>query len=112
MSEQHPPPIEIVELEDEPATTIAHGGDATAVHAWVRTGAVVIGAIALLWVGVSAAGIRTANEKQTCFTELQAVMFWPGPEQSEGDIGDRFVSKAEDCGLPLLAESIRQNYDD
>lgn len=109
MSEQSPPPVEIVEL-DESVASVSQATDSSHLHDWLRTIALVAIAVAFVWIGISAAGIRAADEQQICFTELQTAMFTPSGPQTQGEIGDRFVERAENCGLPLLAESIRQNY--
>lgn len=86
------------------------------VHAWLRTTAAIVGALALLWIAVSFAGTRQAEERHVCFDEIQmaAFGFGAGPNQSQDLDRDEFIAeisrRADACGLPLLGEAIRQRY--
>lgn len=106
-----PQPVELVETHEE-VSPVDRGLDEHRLHAWIRSGAAIVVAACALWVGTSAMSIRDAERREVCFSELQTAVFAPGPRMSPEQIGGRLVERAEECGLPLTAESIRNRYVD
>jgi hypothetical protein len=103
--------IELVDVEQEPAAgPVSAGADEARVHAWLRTGAVLAVAVSFTWMATAVADMRDVEKKTLCREELESSIpqFLPGPLRPEW--GDELVETAEECGLPLLAEAIRQRY--
>lgn len=103
--------IELVDAEPEPvAGRVSVGADEARIHAWLRTGALLAVAVSFIWMASAVAGMRDVEKKSLCREELESSIpqFLPGPLRP--DWGDELVETAEECGLPLLAEAIRQRY--
>lgn len=104
-------PIELIDVEQEPVTDRASARvDEAQIHAWLRTGAALAAAASLLWMASAVADMRDVEKQTICREELESSMpqFLPGPLRPEW--GDQLVETAEECGLPVLADAIRQRY--
>lgn len=101
-------PVEIVDGGE--STTEIEGGRPVDWHRMARTGAAVVAALSLLWIGRSMADERARAEQQACQSELQNAYYFyeqasyrspqgrsgpPGlPDELLADLADR----ARDCG--------------
>lgn len=117
-------PIELVDDGDRSEVEVA-GGRHVDWHAVLRTGAAVVAAVALVWIGQSFAAGRRAQEQSTCSGEVnnaywrysEAVNrrggFQPNGSALPEEVFDELAQQARDCGDDLLADAFEfeRTYD-
>lgn len=107
-----PPPVELIHVDGgEDVIAVRNQTDPQRLHDWLRTAAVVVGAASLVWMAFSFNGVRDADQRQACLVEIQSSMFGPFGPTDIDDFETRLVDRAEECGLPLVAESLRDSDD-
>ena len=106
--EQWAEPVEIVDGDE--STTEVEGGRSVDWHRMARTGAAVVAALSLLWIGRSMADERARAAQQACQSELQNAYYFyeqasyrsPGGRSGEGGLPDELLAdladRARDCG--------------
>ena len=99
-----PPVIEIISDTDDEAVVQNVQRDHGSLHAWVRTLCAVAAVAVLVWIGISAQGQRQAADSELCYFELQTASFGGSGDDA---IRERIATRADECGLDLLADSIR-----
>jgi len=111
-----PTPVEILDAEDPSEVAVAGGGSVDW-HAVVRTGAAVVAALSLLWIGRSYADQATNAEQQACMSDVQNA-FWryeqtsydsrTGQPTIDGAVVDDLVAAARDCGGEAWADALER----
>ena len=111
-------PVEIVG-GDESTAEIA-GGRTVDWHRLVRTGAAVVGALSLLWIGRSYADQADATRNQSCMTDVERA-YWryeqtaygsDGPPDMDGaftnEVLDELVAAARECDATTYADALER----
>lgn len=112
-------PVEIV--DGEGSTTEIEGGRSVDWHRVVRTGAAVVAALSLLWMGRSMAEERAQIRDDRCSSDLGNVLwrYENAANRSGRDLGelpvpretvDEFIGLARECGDDLLADALEFEY--
>ena len=70
MTERGLPPVELVELPDPGAA--AEDGPGVAFHRTLRSAAAVVGALALVWIAWSVAGLRSNSDADRCVRDVES----------------------------------------
>lgn len=112
-------PVEIVG-EDQTTTEIS-GGRSVDWHRMVRTGAAVVAALSLLWIGRSMADERAQVAEDRCTSDLSSVLrryqnvadrggrdFREPPVPRE--VVEEVIARARGCGDDLLADAMEFEY--
>jgi hypothetical protein len=117
-------PIELVDDGDRSEVEVA-GGRTVDWHATLRTGAAVVAALALVWIGRSFAAEHRAQERTACSSEVSNAYwryenavnrrsgFQPDGPLLPDDVFDELAQRARDCGDELLADAFEfeRTYD-
>lgn len=116
-------PIELV-ADDDPSEVEVGGGRGLDWHALIRTGAAVVAAVSLLWMGRSWADERADAQRSECSNDLQNAMWrWeeavnvrgsysPRGSSFPDDVVDDFVARARECGDDLIARAVVHRFED
>lgn len=110
-------PIVVLEAEEHAEAAVGSGRTVDW-HAAVRSGAAVVAALSLLWIGRSFADERADQAQQTCTNEIQEA-YWryenmahqrpqsdPGEPLVPASIMTDLVARARDCGNNLFADAL------
>jgi hypothetical protein len=112
-------PVEILGADE--ATTEIEGGRQINWHNTVRTGAAVVAAMALLWIGRSMADERAQAAEERCISGIDTVLWryenaWNRTGRGVGeppippDVVEGFIDQARECGNELLADALEFEY--
>lgn len=112
-------PVEIVGGEE--STTEIEGGRPVDWHRTVRTGAAVVAALSLLWIGRSMADERAQVAELRCMRDIDTVLWryenaWNRTGRGFGespiprDVVEDFIAQARDCGDDMLADAFQFEY--
>ncbi len=113
-------PVEIVDGEE--STTEIEGGRQIDWHKTVRTGAAVVAALSLLWIGRSMADERAQVAENQCANGLGNVVWRyenAASRRSQGLVGDPpipldivegLIEQARECGDDALADALEFEY--
>lgn len=112
-------PVEIVE-GDESSTEVS-GGRTIDWHRTVRTGAAVVAALSLLWMGRSLADQQARAADDQCMSDVDSVLWryenaWNRTGRGFGespiprDVVEDFIERARGCGDDLLADALEFEY--
>ncbi len=113
-------PVEIVDGEE--STTEIEGGRPIDWHAVVRTGAAVVAALSLLWIGRSMADERSHVGSTHCANQIGNVVYRyenAAARRNQGIVGDPpipldvvegLIEDARDCGDDALADALEYEY--
>lgn len=112
-------PVELVGGEE--STAEIDSGRPVDWHKVVRTGAAVVAALSLLWIGRSMADERAQVADDRCMRDVDSVLWRyenAGNRMGRGfgespiprDVVDEFIAQARDCGDDLLAEALEFEY--
>lgn len=110
-------PVEIVDADDHSEVALTDGRSVDW-HAVIRTGAAVVAALSLLWIGRSYADEARRADQQACLSDVQNA-FWRyeqvGYESSggrspeiEGEVIDDLVAAARDCESEAYADALER----
>lgn len=112
-------PVELVGGEE--STAEIDSGRPIDWHKLVRTGAAVVAALSLLWIGRSMADERAQAADDRCMRDVDSVL-WRyenagnrsgrpfGESPIPRDVVDGFIAQARDCGDDLLADALEFEY--
>ncbi|HEX4903192.1 MAG TPA: hypothetical protein VFV42_10315 [Acidimicrobiales bacterium] len=109
-------PVELVDDGDSSEREVSGGRDLDW-HAVLRTGAAVLAALSLLWIGRSMADERTERNRFACEEQVQNLMWrWEEAANARGfragqpripdEVTAELADRARDCGDELFADSI------
>ena len=112
-------PVELVGGEE--STAEIAGGRTVDWHRLVRTGAAVVAALSLLWIGRSMADERAQAADDRCLRDVESVLWRyenAGNRTGRGfgdppiprDVVDRFITQARDCGDDILADALEFEF--
>ena len=112
-------PVEIVGGEE--SSTEIEGGRTVDWHRTVRTGAAVVAALSLLWMGRSMAEERAQIAEDRCTADLSNVLWRyenAGNRSGRGfdelpvprEVVEEFIALARGCGDDMLADAIEFEY--
>lgn len=109
-------PVELIDDGDRTEGEVSGGRDLDW-HAVLRTGAAIVAALSLLWMGRSWADERSVAGRAECANELQDVLWrWEeaasqrglasGRPQVPTDVMEQILARARECGDDLFADAI------
>ena len=116
-------PVEVVDGDGDgdESTTEIEGGRTVDWHRVVRTGAAVVAALSLLWIGRSMADERAQVADDRCMRDVDSVLWryenaWNRSGRGVGeppipaDVIQDFIAQARECGDDLLADALEFEY--
>jgi len=109
------PPLELIDDDGPPIGPEGSGLDG---HRWLRTGAAIVAAGALVWVGASVARQADADHYQRCINDVERA-YWRYEQQAYGPSGtprfnevfspevvDELIAEARRCGATAYANAL------